>query len=702
MSSINFNKFISQATTTKNSGIDFNKFITNKVITPTKTFKLNESLGGGEFNVGKSGELVKTDRGYAGIEAPGQYREHIFPVALGGTSNVDNIKVYGKDIGAKKSAYENEIIKQYKAGKLSLAEAQGLILKKFRELTGIDQPTSILGNFWGGVKDTFAQTTQAVKDIVSSVKSEKEKLVTPSSTPQMAVSLVKNYAKSIYETDKEEIQRVKDLFSKTQTKSEKVSQGLKVITGGVGVALSPITALFEAPKDIPILGTLSKIATLPFAVAGDIGSTEFKEALDMLPLDKKTKTTLNDAVGEIGALAGQIALGGQGFKKGKEFLTKKKELVKKFGEKDAETIIKKAEEKAVVKPEITEAPKIDFNKFIPKEEVRVEEPLLQEAKKYKSAEEFVKAQGTPVYRGISNGEIVFEPSAFGSLRDYGFSVSKNKNVAKRFGGEYVDEFGVTQNKLIEGNILPNAKIKKVGELSGSDVENEIKLAIKEGYDGLEFKNYDSDVNKFIDEITIFNKDVIKTKSQLIDIWNKAQETTEKMYKPSGVAINIEAKAIEQGMLKKGYKELAEYDSSTIKEQADLASKYDVKELNKIARGDAPLPRELKPGTVLSIAEDYAKKNQDINLMRELARSPLVSKISESASEVSLSRMREKGTMFEAMREVIKARQESYKAKTGREYIKDEVAEVKKMKEEIKRSSPKKDEWLSFLDEIKCK
>jgi len=74
-----------------------NKYVnTGSVFTPEyKTGRLQPFLGGGSYNVGKPGELIKTDRGYGGVKSEqGKWREHIFPVALGGTSQVDNINLY--------------------------------------------------------------------------------------------------------------------------------------------------------------------------------------------------------------------------------------------------------------------------------------------------------------------------------------------------------------------------------------------------------------------------------------------------------------------------------------------------------------------------------------------------------------------------------------------------------------------------------
>lgn len=131
--------------------------------------------------------------------------------------------------------------------------------------------------------------------------------------------------------------------------------------------------------------------------------------------------------------------------------------------------------------------------------------LEQEARKYKSAEEFVKAQGTPVYRG---GESGFAPSKNGAFKDSGFSVARDIKTAKEYG------------KVSEGVIFPNAKIKQLG-LVVEDIDSKIAQAKKQGFDAIEFSSYDQTANE-VKEILVLNPEVIKTKSQLTDIWNKAK------------------------------------------------------------------------------------------------------------------------------------------------------------------------------------
>lgn len=177
---------------------------------------------------------------------------------------------------------------------------------------------------------------------------------------------------------------------------------------------------------------------------------------------------------------------------------------------------------------------------------------------------------------------------------------------------------------------------------------------------------------------------VKTQGEAISGQIKGTE------KVSGVAKQIEAKAVEKGLIEKGYSELPEYDASTIKKQSELGSKFSVEQLEKMTK-TGELPNGMKPATPLSILEDVYKNNPE--KLIELAQSPLTAKISESASEISLSRMRDKESAVAQIKKVTDARKEKFK-----EQIK---SEAKKIKEEIKKSKITKDVWASFVDEITC-
>lgn len=169
-------------------------------------------------------------------------------------------------------------------------------------------------------------------------------------------------------------------------------------------------------------------------------------------------------------------------------------------------------------------------------------------------------------------------------------------------------------------------------------------------------------------------------------------------KTSGVAKQIESKAVEKGMVDKGYSELAQYDSSTIKAQSKAASKYTIDDMNKIATGEKPLPKELKPGTPLSVAEDYAIKNNDTELLRKLANSPLAKQISESASELSLSRMRDSNSPVKIMRDIAKIKEEAFKKRYAGKSVKEVsdkvVADIKKKVKPVDKY-----DWNNFVKSL---
>jgi len=183
---------------------------------------------------------------------------------------------------------------------------------------------------------------------------------------------------------------------------------------------------------------------------------------------------------------------------------------------------------------------------------------------------------------------------------------------------------------------------------------------------------------------------------------QAQQVIEKIEygsKTSGVAKSIEAKAIEQGLIDKGFDQLAEFNGTTFKEQADLMAKADVEDLKKIVRGEMPMPSEYRSAAVISTLEDIAKKTGDASLMADLANSDLASNISTGASELSLARMREKDSATMKLQEIKKAREarmEKTKSKELRKTAKSAKTETEKV-----NLSADEQSWDKFLEGIQC-
>lgn len=158
--------------------------------------------------------------------------------------------------------------------------------------------------------------------------------------------------------------------------------------------------------------------------------------------------------------------------------------------------------------------------------------LLQEAKKYKTPEEFVKAKKLLLHGSNSKTEIAkFDSNRFGKgggKNRYGKGVylTNNEELAKRFaedGGSITKAIPGTSNILDVITEVKDivSKLEKEGYSRSVATENADKIIKNKytlsKYDGIRFPSIDQSAIQTI----IFNPNKVYTKSQLIDIWNKA-------------------------------------------------------------------------------------------------------------------------------------------------------------------------------------
>lgn len=147
--------------------------------------------------------------------------------------------------------------------------------------------------------------------------------------------------------------------------------------------------------------------------------------------------------------------------------------------------------------------------------------LKQEAKKYKSADEFVKAQ-TPVYHGgsgvkelsrefrIATPEEKLKFASSGGGYE-GLSFSTDRGIAKN----YSRNIGNT-DEVFEGFINPNAKIKRMDLKGGTPDDLDLEALRRQGYDAIQ------DIgDKAEREFRALTERAIITKPQLEDIWKQA-------------------------------------------------------------------------------------------------------------------------------------------------------------------------------------
>ena len=343
-----------------------------------------------------------------------------------------------------------------------------------------------------------------------------------------------------------------------------------------------------------------------------------------------------------------------------------------------------------LKPITKKLYKVDDLPKKPSGVANVAEPLIKEAKKFKTADEFAR----------KTGNIQINTS------------SRGNEIVRLFPKDIIKGKGITTKELF-------FELNKARKRSGSDkvfstASSERALGFHQILitQGL-LKNYRRVGKGFSAELTAKSK-AMKT-SPLTEIFNKAtkikptkviQKTLPKApeVKPSGVAKQIEAKAIEKGLIDKGFDELADFSSSTIKQQAEMASQYSIDDMKLIAKGEVELPEGMRSGTALSVVEDFAIANNDVELLRELVKSPLTRQLSESASELSLSRIRESNSPVRKMEEIISDKIKYIEKKTGKKVElleKDEVIKIKSSINKTIAQKATKQSWSEFIDSIQC-
>lgn len=157
-------------------------------------------------------------------------------------------------------------------------------------------------------------------------------------------------------------------------------------------------------------------------------------------------------------------------------------------------------------------------------------------KNFDNVDDYIKAQGTLVYHGtnIKNAEMIKNKPRLLSVKEHqqfpttvvgdtqiGISSSKDKSIA-----EYFASLQPTGKGEVVDIILPkNAKIYKLPDNINS-IDNlglkELQRLKKDGYDAIEdVKNIGGE-----SEIRILSPEKIKTKSQLIEEWNKANQSVD--------------------------------------------------------------------------------------------------------------------------------------------------------------------------------
>jgi len=452
----------------------------------------------------------------------------------------------------------------------------------------------------------------------------------------------------------DEGQRIKDLFT-GGTPSEIASKGIKVVSGAGNIVFSPITALFSGAEQIVGLGTIAKLISIPFSAAGDVGGGVAKSAINVLPIPEKDKESLRDAAQEIGALAGQIALG-YGAKKVVPIAKEKMaELTKKFGPDGAKTIVDVATKKAegANKP-LAETYRKE-NRFPTEKTTDIQRNTFETVN---------LREGTQLERPIYD----IKPGAQEPIK----SVAKETPVYDKAVSDYQKKLDIFTKK-------PTPKSEAaVLEARKTVAQEKMKIETAE---------------------PIKTAEVTPTGTPIIT------EVIPKLHPESNIntrAVMLEKAAVEKGIISE-MEAPKTHEIMRMKDQASRAVDFmnnQPIEFKKFLSGDnSVVPPELNPGSLYKAAEIRAMANKDVAMIRELSKSKIPTEAGQTLGALRSSDMNSPVKIVRYLQS--KMQENATKGLKGKTPEKVKESIKKPLTEKIKKAGPNKYDLMNLLDKIKC-
>jgi len=180
-------------------------------------------------------------------------------------------------------------------------------------------------------------------------------------------------------------------------------------------------------------------------------------------------------------------------------------------------------------------------------------------------------------------------------------------------------------------------------------------------------------------------------------------------KVSKAARDINNSLVEQGFDELPASELAKYTPITKKETTERVTNLisdDPDLARKAATGQEAMPSDIHPQVLFNAVKNKAIQDGDVNLQRDLAKSPIATERSVAAQTLGASGFDNnplKADLVTAMQEVGKARIEATAKKLGGEKNLKTTKEivVKQIKAEITKKIPTKMDWSQFIESIQC-
>jgi len=493
--------------------------------------------------------------------------DHRIALALSGSNDTQNLKNIPKEenqsYGKLERAYQEKVIK----GELSLFDAQVQMAraKKMQDpWTGDKLPEdSITGNYLNAISNAISGTTAKLffdktggfmkeaptkgtkvplnKQVINPSQ-KKESTEEIRNTPEKKIpgGAVGNVVYNMYKDTKaaidDEADRIVELFKSSEKGvADRVSGLLNVAAGAANIGFSPVSSILEQAKNAPdqvIRMKNGETIAIPSAGKGaaqgisflfekvaEGSKEEVKQVLKVLPFSDETKQKIEPALTEIATLINGLVLG----EAAPRAIPRVKEITRNVGE--------------VLKKEAVKISKIPGKEGGYIRNPFEKEKLEQEATKYKSAEEFVKAQGTPVYHGTADKFDTFKDDMKGSITGAQSAkgaiwFTEDPVTAKAY-SVYASESGPTNKLLREHKILED-KAKR----TNNNLDWEKVYALEQKIEELD--TYDARYQRRLENANVKDA-IIKGDFLTVDAKGKSpHELAQEITKDTSVDLDIDS------------------------------------------------------------------------------------------------------------------------------------------------------------------
>lgn len=235
--------------------------------------------------------------------------DHRIALELGGANTTQNLGLEPLVPGTKNTATdpeENQLARDVVSGRISYLQAQETLARS----KGYKLPDESFAERPSTVRNANA-VPLAVSVAPDTMKSLAELQIDPLNLHADPTKAMTDYLQSMGDQASAAAQAIADFWNPRQTVLGRVATALSGTAKLAGAALSPVTSIFKAAEDIPVIGTVAKLIAVPFAALGDAGHDAANVVGETLlaGIPEKDRTQIVQGLGDILALAGQIWAG---------------------------------------------------------------------------------------------------------------------------------------------------------------------------------------------------------------------------------------------------------------------------------------------------------------------------------------------------------------------------------------------------------